>query len=181
MIRVTFKLTAENQQPRTNDESSRLAFAEVHSGGSFLAWCGRASDGVSSRSAFGTIAQDEVGGDGSAGHGRHEPATGDGDRHPGIAAGRIREIDAHLCIAGSCLTYLFHFASSSSLPDNVFHKYPLAEYAARSWDERVGGIRSGNGASRYRSESSSFLVMKSSATCGSNWKAMIIGGASLLQ
>jgi hypothetical protein len=49
----------------------------------------------------------------------------------------IREIDAHLCIAGSCLTYLFHFASSSSLPDNVFHKYPLAGYAARSWDERV--------------------------------------------
>jgi ankyrin repeat protein len=49
----------------------------------------------------------------------------------------IREIDAHLSIASTCLTYLLHVADLSSMPENVVAEYPLAKYAAGSWYKHV--------------------------------------------
>lgn len=45
----------------------------------------------------------------------------------------IGEIDAHLSIAGTCLTYLLHVVNLPSLPDHIFNEYPLLRYAVKNW------------------------------------------------
>ena len=49
----------------------------------------------------------------------------------------ISETDAHLSIAGTCLTYLFNFADSCPLPVDIFENYPLAGYTAQYWAEHA--------------------------------------------
>ncbi|KAF8850847.1 hypothetical protein BDZ45DRAFT_538316, partial [Acephala macrosclerotiorum] len=49
----------------------------------------------------------------------------------------IQETAANLSIAGTCLTYLFQFANSPSLPIDALDMYPLAGYAAQYWAEHA--------------------------------------------
>jgi ankyrin repeat protein len=49
----------------------------------------------------------------------------------------IREIDAHLSIAETCLAYLFQFDQPGSLTLQTLKESPLANYAAEYWPEHA--------------------------------------------